>query len=541
MKNLLIFIICLLASHSSSSQNTVGTLLNTDAAYNAYTLFAPTTSNQTYLINNCGQIINQWTSNFLPGASVYLLENGNLLRTAKITNSDISLGGLGGKIELFDWDNNLLWEYTYSSPLMSQHHDIYPLPNGNILMLAVTTLTNSEAIQAGRNPSRIPENKLYNEQILELQPIDNTEANIVWEWNIKDHLVQDFDFNKDNFGSVKNSPQLLDINFLNNGNGEANWLHFNSIQYNESLDQIIMSSRHLSEIYIIDHSTTTAEAATHSGGIYAKGGDFLYRWGNPKAYNCGTDDDQKLFSQHYPHWIPDGLNDAGKIMIFNNGNTLGYSSVDIINPDQSSPGVYYFDSVNGYSPLDQEWQYQAPNQTNFFSELMSSGQRLQNGNTLICDADSGYFFEIDSDRNIVWEYINPDSTIEILTQGDTPSNNLVFRAIKYSLDYPAFIGRDLTPGTTIEANSNLFCNILNVVDYALKESQIKIHPNPVLDYFTIEALKEIKKVEIYTISGQLLKVIDNTNTVNIEDLSSGIYLIKINTDDGSITRKIIKN
>ncbi|GIR57077.1 MAG: hypothetical protein CM15mP64_4890 [Candidatus Neomarinimicrobiota bacterium] len=36
----------------------------------------------------------------------------------------------------------------------------------------------------------------------------------------------------------------------------GDWKHLNSIDYNEDLDQIIISSRHHDEIYIIDHSTT---------------------------------------------------------------------------------------------------------------------------------------------------------------------------------------------------------------------------------------------------------------------------------------------
>ena len=87
----------------------------------------------------------------------------------------------------------------------------------------------------------------------------------------------------------------------------------------------------MNEIYIIDHSTSTAEAATSSGGIYNKGGDFLYRWGNPQAYRQGDQNDQKLFGQHYPHWIPDGLADAGKLILFNNGfsRTPSFSEVFI--------------------------------------------------------------------------------------------------------------------------------------------------------------------------------------------------------------------
>src|SRR5690606_24076113 len=130
-------------------------------------------------------------------------------------NTDIAFGGTGGRIEKYDWDGNSIWSYNYSSSTMVQHHDIYPLPNGNILILAATIMSNAEAIQAGRNPAQLVDGNLFNEQVVELQPIGTNTANIVWEWNIKDHLIQDFDATKDNFGDVANNPQRLDINFLN--------------------------------------------------------------------------------------------------------------------------------------------------------------------------------------------------------------------------------------------------------------------------------------------------------------------------------------
>ena len=204
------YLLIILISFKLTAHNTVGTVMNTNKAYDGYTLFAPLASKKTYLINNCGEIVHQWTSTYKPSASVYLLENGNLLKTGKVPNTSITFGGAGGHVELFDWDNNLLWEYRYSSPEFTQNHDVYPLPNGNVLMLAITTMTKDEAIAEGRDPSLILENKVYIPKIVELEPIIGTDtANIVWEWNMKDHLIQNIDSTKDNFGVIKNNPGLL--------------------------------------------------------------------------------------------------------------------------------------------------------------------------------------------------------------------------------------------------------------------------------------------------------------------------------------------
>ena len=449
----IIFFLSFLFTLTVSAQNTIGVILNKKNAIDGYTLFS--VHNKTYLINNDGKIVNQWKSNYSVGQSVYLLENGNLLRAAEIPpKRQFTMPSVGGRVELFDWDGNLIWGYNYSTPMATQHHDVYPMPDGNVLILAIEVINGAEATQMGRKLLTPPFKQIYNEKILELKPKSPNDADIVWEWNVKDHLIQDFDKTKDNYGIISKNPQRLDINFLGSSSGGANWIHINSIQYNPELDQIVLSSKHLGEIYIIDHSTTSAEAATSSGGIYKKGGDFLYRWGNPQAYKQGTDKDKRLFGPHFPYWIRKGLKDAGKIIVFNNGaNRLPkYSEVFIISPPSSSPGKYIYKANNAYGPEKPDYTYTAPVITDFYSPFKSSAQRLPEGHMLICEGENGRFFEIDEDEKIVWEYISPVGASKIMSQGDDPAgdSNIVFRAIKYTVDYKAFKGRDLRPGQTIE-------------------------------------------------------------------------------------------
>jgi hypothetical protein len=525
-----------------NSQNTVGIFLNTEESFNGFTLFTPFSSTNTYLINNCGEIINKWESDFTPAASVYLLENGDLLRTSQINNPNINFGGIGGKIEKYDWDNNLIWEYDYSTDLISQHHDIYPLQNGNVLILAVTTITESEAIANGRDPTKIIAGKIYNEQIIEVQPTGSSGGVIVWEWNMSDHLIQDFDATKNNFGVVADNPQLLDFNYLGFGDGDFTWLHANSMQYNEQLDQIILSTRLLSEFYIIDHSTTTAEAASNSGGTYDNGGDFLYRWGNPQAYQRGTELDRKLFGQHTPHFIKEGLNDAGKIMIFNNGITRdpSFSEIFIITPPTSSPGFYTLNSGSNYGPENPDYIYSNP--SNFYSPILSNGQRLANGNILICEGNSGHFFEIDTDGNIVWEYVNPDTLFGILTQGEIPSGNSVFRVERFALDYPAFDGRNLEPGLPIELEPDLGdCQTLNITTNE-KISNIDLYPNPVKNILSFNSEDNINIIRVYSISGkELINEKPKSNSLDLSNLATGFYIIKLISDKSIYTQKVIKN
>ncbi|MEO0775718.1 MAG: hypothetical protein AAF146_04120 [Bacteroidota bacterium] len=74
----------LLMAFSCAQAQTIGLFQNDSLAFNGYTLFAPSSHTETYLIDNCGQVVNQWQSEYNPGLAVYLLENGDLLRTARI-------------------------------------------------------------------------------------------------------------------------------------------------------------------------------------------------------------------------------------------------------------------------------------------------------------------------------------------------------------------------------------------------------------------------------------------------------------------------
>ncbi|WP_418636418.1 aryl-sulfate sulfotransferase [Winogradskyella sp.] len=534
----------LITINVSYSQNTIGTTLISEGVADGYTLFSAFT--ETYLINNCGEIINQWSSEFPPGNAVHLLENGNILRAGRTESSDIVFGGQGGVIELFDWEGNLTWQYFYDNSTMRQHHDVFPMPNGNVLILAVTKITNSEALQLGRNPSLLNEDILYNEQIIEVTPIGEDSAEIVWKWNIMDHVIQDFDDEKDNFGDIALHPEKLNINFLNGGDGGANWLHFNSINYNPILDQIIISSRNLSEFYIIDHSTTTEEAATGEGGIYNKGGDFLYRWGNPQAYNQGDESDRQLYGQHSPHFIKPGLLDENKILLFNNGRGRLplFSEAYIVNPETDSPGVYSYDTGSAYGPISPDYTYgSSTGALNFYSGILSSAQRLPNGNTLICEGINGRFFEITTTEEVVWEYINPINTSNgnIISQGTNPStySNTSFRAQKYHIDYPAFTNRDLTPSAPIELNSNITaCKNLSVSNY---ETLItKVYPNPTSGSLKIISELAIDKIDVYNVIGKKIYT-TTSNTIDLYNQPNGIYFLQIYSDTNIISKKVAKN
>ncbi len=441
---------------SPNPGQTVGLFLSTAKASSGYTLLAPKHNTVTYLLDNQGCVVHQWKSQYEPGQSVYLKPNGNLLRTCMLRNRSFTGGGEGGRIEEYDWDGKLIWEFTYSNDKYQQHHDIAPLPNGNILMLVVEKKSEAESIATGWPAEMVLGRELYPDSIVEVQPAYPNGGKVVWEWRVWDHMIQDYDKAKANYGDVAAHPELIYLNASRN-RPPSFWNHVNSIAYNAKLDQIVISARGSSEIWFIDHSTTRQESAGHKGGRHGKGGDLIYRWGNPAAYKRGSERDAQLNQQHDAHWIPDGYPGAGHVTIFNNGYNRGYSSIEEIAPPVDPNGRYVILPGKPYGPEKPAWHYEAKDRTDFFSSEISGAHRLPNGNTLICAGVIGHLFEVTPEGETVWQYVNPMVRGGILAQGELPGKdvrghlyNAVFKAQRYAPDYPGLAGRNLTPGEPIE-------------------------------------------------------------------------------------------
>ncbi|MFT5070840.1 MAG: hypothetical protein ACI8V8_000801 [Chitinophagales bacterium] len=527
MKNNYFFIIVfILAMGTAFSQQTIGLFKNSVDSYNGYTLFGTQKSTDTYLINNCGEKVHSWTSQFFPRFSYYLLENSVLLRTGSISANK-------AVVEMIDWDNNLIWDYSIDSAYGTQHHDIAYLPNGNILFIVYDDVLKSDVEAAGSSTLK---DAIKSEQIIEVQPdLINGGGTVVWRWRAWDHIIQDADSTKPNFGIVSNHPEKINVNYL--AHTAFDWLHFNSIDYNYNLDQILVSVPNFDEFWIIDHSTTTAEAASSSEGNSGKGGDLLYRWGNPLTYAQGTVNDKKLFYQHNVHWIESGLDDEGKIMVFNNRAGIpdgrNYSTVNIIDPPLDSIGSYSY-SGNAFGPTSFDWTYKAPIDTSFFSNIVSSAQRLPNGNTLVCQGEIGRFFEINSD-SIVWEYVNPDQGSGPATQGDPIFGNKTFRCLRYPIDYPGFDSKILTSQGYIESGSNFTCELFTVGLSAIVESryEISIYPNPTQDKVIVSRtsfLEELIDISMYDLNGKRvlsssIKTGERTLTIDLFGISEGFYFL----------------
>lgn len=433
-----------------------GLILNLEQSFEGYTLIAPSSTTTTWLIGNDGRVFHYWDGSEAVAQSAYLLENGHLLRGAarRARGSGVFRDGRGAtaSIEEFTWDGELVWQFEHSSDRYQLHHDMEMLPNGNVLMIAWERKTAEEVIAAGRNPTRLSDGELWPDKIIEVRPAGAKGGEIVWEWHTWDHLIQDLDAGKDNYGVVAEHPGRIDINFIGSRRSVADWTHFNSVDYNEKLDQILIGVRGFNEIWVIDHGTTTLEAAGHTGGRRGKGGDLLYRWGNPRTYGAGEPGDQMLFGVHSPEWIEAGRPGEGNIILFHNGINRpegSYSSVEEIVPPINPEGGYDLTPGSAHEPAAPIWTYTAENKSDFLSRNVSGAQRQPNGNTLVCSGASGVLFEVTPDKRMVWKYdvsakemggSQPTGGPAIRTAaGD---RNRVFRVYRYPPDYPGLADRD---------------------------------------------------------------------------------------------------
>ncbi|MCG3154255.1 MAG: hypothetical protein DKINENOH_00849 [bacterium] len=550
-------------SSSFAQQRTVGLFVNdTSKAWKGYTLFAPKHYTSTYLINNEGRVINTWTgSKYEPGQSVYLLPNGNLLRPCMTKGPLSTGGGEGGRIEEYDRNSNLVWEFDYSTTQYMQHHDLRPLPNGNILVLAVEKKTVSELLAAGFNPSKFQSEVqtrgyMLPDFVVEVKPTRPKGGTIVWEWHVWDHLIQDYDQTKANYGNVAAHPELIDAD----GDGKqlpVFWNHMNSVNYSATLDQIILSVRGNSEVWVIDHSTTTAEAASHAGGRRGKGGDLLYRWGNPLCYKAGTASDQKLFQQHDAQWIDPDCPGAGNILVFNNGLGRNYSTADEFTPPMDVNGNYILTSGVAFGPKDFTWSFKANPPSALFSEAISGAQRLPNGNTLIDDGVHGTFLEVTASGEIVWKYINPVVQTGPLMQGatipDDPARagekmNAVFRVQRYLVSYAGFTGRNLAPGSYVELYTTSVegQNEATPTNFALLQN----YPNPFNPATVISFQLPVNshvRLQVFDASGREVATLvdenlaagNHTATFAPRETTTGLYFYRITAGRYSQTRKAI--
>ena len=360
-------------------------VFNQDKLENSLVLAVKNGGKESFLIDKKGEKIFEWVFEDNLGNDLELLPDGRLLGIFKVENPEFSFGGFGGIIKIINVDGSVAWEYSYFSSNYIAHHDVEMLPNGNVIFMAwekiEPTIAQSQGINVDYN--------LYPESLIEVDP--DTDQ-IAWEWHSWDHLVQDFDSNLPTFGQINENPQLINHTYNLTENGDI--MHANGIDYDKENDVIFLSVNFYSEVWVIDHSTTAAESSSHSGGNYGKGGDLIYRFGNPETYN-NINGMRLFYNNHFPNYLNEDEPGYGNVLIFMNGSNIEQST------------IYELKMPNDFNlTIDEDnepeivWSF---TDDLLFNERISGAVRLKNGNTLICEGDYG-FWEVTPDKEIVWKY-----------------------------------------------------------------------------------------------------------------------------------------
>ena len=501
MKHFLLLCVILLLGTTVSAQY-----------FNGYALYANQNQNSAYLIDDQADIAFNWTLPYSANYACALDNNGNFVYGAVNNGNQLNGAAVGGKVASIDSNNNVVWEFTYSNSEHVSHHDMCLMPNGNVLLIAWEAKSTSELTQHGFDGAT---SEKWPTHIIEVQQNGNG-GEIVWEWHLWDHMIQDHDNTKDNYGVVADHPELMDVNVPAGGGGPGpgggggDWFHVNGIDYNPELDQIVFSSRFLSEVFIIDHSTTIQEAAGHTGGNAGMGGDILYRWGKPSNYDAPG---SQIIPNavHDVRWVKAGRPNAGYLQIFNNkGGGNSTSTVDAFDPP-----------LNGYNYDRTIGQAYAPSTHNLrhtcleYSSGQSASDRMSNGNVFVCPADE-YMYEVDEQDNVVWQYAAGPK-----------------KAFRYECDYlglTALFGVDP-------------CGLVGINQE--EAENIAIYPNPSNGIFNISGVpgdESILRIVAFNLLGTEVLVSGNTASIDLSDSPNGFYFITINFESGDrITKKVSVN
>jgi hypothetical protein len=535
-----------------------------------YTLIGINGSTTVRLRDTASAVYHSWTG--LSGTtaySCYMLPGGVLLRTVDVANSVFTGGGMSGRVQKIDMSGALLWDYTYSTTTYCAHHDICGLPNGNVLIIAYELKNAATSTAAGSNYNGTH----WPDHIVEVQPTGATTGTIVWEWHLWDHLCQDDDPNDGNYvTSVADHPELYDINAVTITSQTKDFWHMNGIDYNPILDQIVVSAHNTNEFYVIDHSTTTAEAASHSGGRSGKGGDFLYRWGNPSRYDHAGAANFDVI--HDAHWIPQGVPNAGRIVALNNeGISVNISCVDQVMPPYSGFN-YTYSSMVAYAPSTYDSRLTCVSGTS----NMGNSQQLPNGNQLVCLAMSGVIYEVDPAGNTIWTYTASGAVSQAFRYSacqitsaapaiPTITSNINVLTSSPATTYQWFLDGVLIPGATSQSYTATASGayVVQVTDsngcwysYSLlfdhsfitdvtsfdQAHNLNAYPNPTDGFLNLtgEMLNGKFTVEVIDAAGRSAMKLQNQKIIDLSSLENGIYLVNITTEsEGVITRRIALN
>jgi len=428
------------------------TIYYPEKAYSGYTLFSADNFGS-FLIDMRGNVVRHWKNVGTVDHPVKMLPGGHVMGATG--NPGRLIGDEDSNdLAIADWDDNIIWSY----PKAGMHHDFER--EGNPVGYYVPGM--EPEVDGGR--TLILSNKIVRKRKITDKPvlddiiyIIDKEGNTVWEWLASDH-IDEMGFSLEARNTMYHYPNY--VMSRTPGKVGGDWIHINTASWlgpNKWYDEgderfhpenIIYNGRQTNTTGIIDHKTGKI--------VWHLGPDFE---STEELRDIGA-----IVGPHHAHIIPKGLPGEGNILIFDNGGFGGFGAPNPTSPFGMNNARKEYSRVIELDPVTMKiiWEYDANKAgsrdlSKFFSDYVSSAQRLPNGNTLITEGAFGRLFEVTPEYETVWEYISPYYQEE-------ENFNLVYRSYRVPYDYVPQLETPSEEAVIPPDNSKLRLKDLDTVD-----------------------------------------------------------------------------
>jgi hypothetical protein len=368
------------------------------------------------LVDMNGNLVKRWKQlQGLPSANK-ILPGGYIMGTTGQRSMKFGFQDNLNLVQL-DWEGNEVWKFDgfdlVRDPhrkrtwMARQHHDYqrdgnpvgYYVPGmepktggGNTIMLCHKNLKNTD----------ISEKLLIDDWVIEV----TWDGEIVWKWACSEH------FNELGFSEEARNTMARNPGMVPSGGGMGDWMHMNSISKLGPNKRYAAGDKRFNPENLI----FSARETNILGIIEKETGKIVWQVGPYYTATEALRNLKQIIGPHHAHIIPEGLPGAGNVLVYDNGGMAGYGAPNPGSVDGRRNALRDNSRVIEFDPVTLEiaWQYPAPptpggpmSGGRLYSSFMSSAQRLVNGNTLITEGASGRIIEVNTDCEIVWEYVSP--------------------------------------------------------------------------------------------------------------------------------------
>lgn len=238
-------------------------------------LLVPDFGKETILLDDQGKELLVWKSQDSNAGGARLLKDRCLLHVVnRPLQRTFRKAMIGGGLEILDAESRPIWRFWNATSEHASCGDALMLPNGNVLTMTMEWKSKEDVVKAGRDASLVDDNGMLIPGLMEVKPNGPTAGIPVWKWSLWNHLYQQAHPALANYSFPKSKEGCVDINL--GQQKRRGWIQPMEIDYNEK-EQLILVTFQNRQAWVIDHSTTTAEAATDKGGKSGKGGRLLQK------------------------------------------------------------------------------------------------------------------------------------------------------------------------------------------------------------------------------------------------------------------------